>query len=133
MEAAAKALISQLKRPPDFGGEYGIAIADAAGNVVAEHDLDKSYTPGIHHENADGVHAAATTPDMGSTLDTQTYLEQREDGTARLVLKGNGDMPLGAGESDSAHINGRRAGNAFAANTVRRCGSGHRARDACLR
>lgn len=117
-EAAAKALISQFETAAsDFGGEYGIAIADAAGNVVAEHDFDKSYTPASTMKTLT-AYAAATTLDMGKTLDTQTYLEQREDGTARLVLKGNGDMLLGAGASDSEHINGRAGLGTLAANTA---------------
>ena len=117
-EAAAKALISQFETAAsDFGGEYGIAIADAAGNVVAEHDLDKSYTPASTMKTLT-AYAAATTLDMGKTLDTQTYLEQREDGTARLVLKGNGDMLLGAGASDSEHINGRAGLGTLAADTA---------------
>lgn len=116
---AAKALISQFETAAsDFGGEYAIAIADAAGNVVAEHDLDKSYTPASTMKTLT-AYAAATTLDMGKTLDTQTYLEQREDGTARLVLKGNGDMLLGAGASDSAHINGRAGLGTLAANTAK--------------
>jgi len=64
------------------------------------------------------AYAVATTLDMGETLDTQTYLEQREDGTSRLVLKGNGDMLLGAGASDSSHINGRAGLGTLAANTA---------------
>ena len=116
---AAKALISQFETAAsDFGGEYAIAIADAAGNVVAEHDLDKSYTPASTMKTLT-AYAAATTLDMGKTLDTQTYLEQREDGTARLVLKGNGDMLLGDGASDSAHINGRAGLGTLAANTAK--------------
>lgn len=53
---AAKALISQFETAAsDFGGEYAIAIADAAGNVVAEQNLDTPVYAGVHHENADGV------------------------------------------------------------------------------
>ena len=116
--AAAKALISQFETAAsDFGDEYAIAIADAAGNVVAEHALDKSYTPASTMKTLT-AYAVATTLDMGETLDTQTYLEQREDGTSRLVLKGNGDMLLGAGASDSSHINGRAGLGTLAANTA---------------
>lgn len=116
--AAAKALISQFEASAsDFGGEYAIAIADAAGNVVAEHALDKSYTPASTMKTLT-AYAVATTLDMGETLDTQTYMEQREDGTSRLVLKGNGDMLLGAGASDSSHINGRAGLGTLAANTA---------------
>lgn len=115
---AAKTLISQFETAAsDFGGEYAIAIADAAGNVIAEHALDKSYTPASTMKTLT-AYAAATTLDMGETLDTQTYLEQREDGTSRLVLKGNGDMLLGAGASDSSHINGRAGLGTLAASTA---------------
>lgn len=116
--AAAKALINQFETAAsDFGDEYAIAIADAAGNVVAEHALDKSYTPASTMKTLT-AYAVATTLDMGETLDTQTYLEQCEDGTSRLVLKGNGDMLLGAGASDSSHINGRAGLGTLAANTA---------------
>lgn len=116
--AAAKTLISQFETAAsDFGGEYAIAIADAVGNVIAEHALDKSYTPASTMKTLT-AYAAATTLDMGETLDTQTYLEQREDGTSRLVLKGNGDMLLGAGASDSSHINGRAGLGTLAASTA---------------
>lgn len=116
--AAAKTLISQFETAAsDFGGEYAIAIADAAGNVIAEHALDKSYTPASTMKTLTS-YAVATTLDMGETLDTQTYLEQREDGTSRLVLKGNGDMLLGAGASDSSHINGRAGLGTLAASTA---------------
>ena len=115
---AAKALISQFETAAsDFGGEYAIAIADAAGNVVAEQNLDTPYTPASTMKTLT-AYAAAATLDMGSTLETQTYLEQLEDGTSRLVLKGNGDMLLGVGESDSAHINGRAGLGTLAANTA---------------
>lgn len=64
------------------------------------------------------AYAAAVELDMGKTLDTQTYLEQSQDGTARLVLKGNGDMLLGAGASDSNHINGRAGLGTLAGRTA---------------
>ena len=115
---AAKALISQFETAAsDFGGEYAIAIADAAGNVVAEQNLDTPYTPASTMKTLT-AYAAAATLDMGSTLETQTYLEQREDGTSRLVLKGNGDMLLGAGASDANHINGRAGLGTLAGRTA---------------
>ena len=85
--------------------------------MVAEQNLDTPYTPASTMKTLT-AYAAAATLDMGSTLETQTYLEQREDGTSRLVLKGNGDMLLGVGESDSAHINGRAGLGTLAANTA---------------
>ena len=50
--------------------------------------------------------SAATTLDMGSTLDTKTYLIQGDDNRKTVVLQGEGDMLLSDGESDPSHING---------------------------
>ena len=62
---AAKALISQFETAAsDFGGEYAIAIADAAGNVVAEQNLDTPYTPASTMKTLT-AYAAAATLDMG--------------------------------------------------------------------
>ena len=59
--AAAKALISQFETAAsDFGGEYAIAIADAAGNVVAEQNLDTQYTPASTMKTLTAYAAAAT-------------------------------------------------------------------------
>ena len=116
--AAAKSLIDEFgKAASGFGGEYSIAIADASGTVVAEHDIDAARTPASTMKTLT-AYAAASKLDMGKTLDTETYLEQRQDGTARLVLKGNGDMLLGAGLSDSAHVNGRAGLGTLAADTA---------------
>ena len=101
--AAARALTDAFRASAaGFGGEFSIAIADASGNVVAENNIDVSRTPASTMKTLT-AYAAAVELDMGKTLDTQTYLEQSQDGTARLVLKGNGDMLLGVGESDSAN------------------------------
>ena len=95
--AAARALTDAFRASAaGFGGEFSIAIADASGNVVAENNIDVPRTPASTMKTLT-AYAAAVELDMGRTLDTQTYLEQSQDGTARLVLKGNGDMLLGAG------------------------------------
>ena len=55
---------------------------------------------------------------MASTLDTQVFLTQSDDGTNTLTLKGNGDMLLSAGDSDANHTNGRAGLNTLAKATV---------------
>ena len=100
-----------------FVVEFSIAIAVASGNVVAEIIIDVSRTPASTMKTLT-AYAAAVELDMGKTLDTQTYLEQSQDGTARLVLKGNGDMLLGAGASDANHINGRAGLGTLAGRTA---------------
>ena len=97
--------------------EAADVIADASGNVVAENNIDVPRTPASTMKTLT-AYAAAVELDMGKTLDTQTYLEQSQDGTARLVLKGNGDMLLGAGASDANHINGRAGLGTLAGRTA---------------
>lgn len=116
--AAARALTDAFRASAaGFGGEFSIAIADASGNVVAENNIDVPRTPASTMKTLT-AYAAAVELDMGKTLDTQTYLEQSQDGTARLVLKGNGDMLLRAGASDANHINGRAGLGTLAGRTA---------------
>ena len=116
--AAARALTDAFRASAaGFGGEFSIAIADASGNVVAENNIDVPRTPASTMKTLT-AYAAAVELDMGKTPDTQTYLEQSRDGTARLALKGNGDMLLGAGASDANHINGRAGLGTLAGRTA---------------
>ena len=93
---AARRLIDEFAATEGIGGDYSIAIADAKGEVVAESGIDETRVPASTMKTLT-AYAAATTLDMGSTLATQTYVEQKQDGTANLVLVGGGDMLLGAG------------------------------------
>ncbi len=102
----AQQLIDEFAATEGIGGSYSIAIADAEGEIVAESGIDEKRVPASTMKTLT-AYAAASTLDMGMTLATQTYLEQYQDGTASVVLKGNGDMLLGSGQSDSAHVNGR--------------------------
>lgn len=116
--SAADALIDAFSSAAEsFGGDYSIAIADASGKVVADRNIDTPRTPASTMKTLT-AYAAASGLDMGSTLDTQTYLEQVRDGSARLVLKGNGDMLLGAGLSDPNHVNGRAGLGTLAVDTA---------------
>ena len=116
--SAAESLIGAFSSAADgFGGDYSIAIADASGKVIAERNIDTPRTPASTMKTLT-AYAAASKLDMGSTLDTQTYLEQVQNGFAHLVLKGNGDMLLGAGLSDPDHVNGRAGLGTLAADTA---------------
>lgn len=115
---AARRLIDEFAATEGIGGDYSIAIADAKGEVVAESGIDETRVPASTMKTLT-AYAAATTLDMGSTLATQTYVEQKQDGTANLVLVGGGDMLLGAGNSDSAHVNGRAGLGTLASDTAR--------------
>ena len=116
--SAARALIDAFHTASSgFGGEYSIAIADASGNVVAERGIDEPHVPASTMKTLT-AYAAASELDMGGTLDTQVYLDQPQNGAARLVLVGNGDMLLGAGASDPNHVNGRAGLGTLAAETA---------------
>lgn len=85
--AAARALTDAFRASAaGFGGEFSIAIADASGNVAAENNIDVPRTPASTMKTLT-AYAAAVELDMGKTLDTQTYLEQSQDGTARWCSK----------------------------------------------
>ncbi|WP_137654520.1 D-alanyl-D-alanine carboxypeptidase/D-alanyl-D-alanine endopeptidase [Bifidobacterium moukalabense] len=115
---AAQRLIDEFAATEGIGGDYSIAIADAKGEVVAESGIDKARVPASTMKTLT-AYAAATTLDMGSTLATEVYMEQKQDGTANLVLVGNGDMLLGAGNSYTAHVNGRAGLGTLASDTAR--------------
>ncbi len=104
--SAAQRLIEEFVATEGIGDSYSIAIADAKGEIVAESGVDEKRVPASTMKTLT-AYAAASTLDMGKTLATEAYLEQYQDGTASVVLKGNGDMLLGSGQSDDTHVNGR--------------------------
>lgn len=101
--AKARELIETFERSEGVGSTFSAVIADANGTVVAGHDSEAEREPASTVKTLTAF-AAASTLDMGGTLDTEVYLN-RADST--IVLKGHGDMLLGAGESDPNHVNGR--------------------------
>ncbi|WP_055428162.1 D-alanyl-D-alanine carboxypeptidase/D-alanyl-D-alanine-endopeptidase [Bifidobacterium aesculapii] len=101
----AEELIRAFGEAQGVGGDYSVAIADAQGNIIAEHEASAPREPASTTKTLTAF-AAASTLDMGSTLDTVTSLVD-VGGTPTVVLKGGGDMLLGAGESDASHVNGR--------------------------
>ena len=115
--AAADALIDTFLGSEGVGSDVSIAIAGADGTVVAERNADIVREPASTLKTLTAV-AAATVLDLSDTLDTETYLIQQEGQTPTLVLKGNGDMLLGAGASDPDHVNGRAGLGTLAAQSA---------------
>lgn len=105
-QAAANALIDTLTGADGVGDDLSVAIADAEGTIVAERNIGTAREPASTLKTLTAL-AASATLDLSDTLDTETYLDQREGQTPTLILNGNGDMLLGAGASDPRHVNGR--------------------------
>ncbi|EFR51103.1 D-alanyl-D-alanine carboxypeptidase/D-alanyl-D-alanine-endopeptidase [Bifidobacterium bifidum NCIMB 41171] len=101
----AKTILDEFSASEGVGKSFSLAIADGKGNIVAEHDATIPRQPASTLKTLTAF-AAATTLDMGSTLDTKTYLIQGDDDRKTVVLQGEGDMLLSDGESDPSHING---------------------------
>lgn len=101
----AQQLVDALKST-DGIGDVAVSLTDGKGEAIVEYNADTAYEPASTLKTLTAL-AASTTLDMSATLDTQTYLIQHDDGLATLVLKGNGDMLLGSGDSDASHVNGR--------------------------
>nr|WP_236023545.1 D-alanyl-D-alanine carboxypeptidase [Bifidobacterium miconis] len=116
-KSAAAALIDAFGTTDGVGDSYSVIITDANGNPVAQRNADTPREPASTMKTLTAL-AAASTLDMGSTFETQTYLVQHDDGSASLVLKGNGDMLLGSGTSDPDHVNGRAGLATLAAHTA---------------
>ncbi|BDR55038.1 D-alanyl-D-alanine carboxypeptidase [Bombiscardovia apis] len=104
--AAAQELIDSLVSSPGVGSDVSVVVMGAKGSVAAEREQDTLRQPASTLKTLTAA-AAALSIDMGSSLQTSTYLIQSEDPTPQLVLKGHGDMLLGAGFNDLNHVNGR--------------------------
>ncbi|MBT1180660.1 D-alanyl-D-alanine carboxypeptidase [Bifidobacterium sp. CP2] len=118
--SAAQALIDALGTAEGVGSDYSAVIAATDGTIVAQHEADTPREPASTTKSLT-AYAAAATLDMGSTLDTTVHLTHT-DGTPVIVLKGHGDMLLGAGQSDPDHINGRAGLATLADRTVEALG-----------
>lgn len=115
--ASANALIDALLAGDGVGGDVSVIVTDADGTAVAEHNADIVREPASTLKTLTML-AAADTLDLSATLDTETYLIQQEGQQPTLVMKGNGDMLLGAGASDPDHVNGRAGLGTLAAQTA---------------
>ena len=93
---AASALVNELLSAQGVGNDTSVIIEDAQGTVAAEHESNTPREPASTLKTLTAL-AASSTLNMASTLDTQVFLTQSDDGTNTLTLKGNGDMLLSAG------------------------------------
>lgn len=117
---AANALIDAFAATPGVGGDFSVAIADANGQFVASRNPDTPREPASTMKTLTAL-AVSSTLDMGSTFHTSTMLEPvsgGKAGEATLTLNSDGDMLLGAGQSDPHHINGRAGLATLADQTV---------------
>ena len=114
---AASALVNELLSAQGVGNDTSVIIEAAQGTVAAEHESNTPREPASTLKTLTAL-AASSTLNMASTLDTQVFLTQSDDGTNTLTLKGNGDMLLSAGDSDANHTNGRAGLNTLAKATV---------------
>lgn len=105
-DAAEKVLQTFLENPA-LGPNAAAVIADENGKIIAAKNEDLALQPASTMKTLTAL-AASHILDMVSTLDTLVYASCDDSGSAaRLVLRGGGDMLLGAGQSDPNHVNGR--------------------------
>lgn len=109
--AAVQQIVDDYGATAGLGTTYSIVVLDADGTQIAGHDADVAREPASTTKTLT-AYAASATLDLNRTLDTQVFLRgsgsssSSADG-ATIVLKGNGDVLLGDGESDPTHTNGR--------------------------
>ncbi|WP_300765672.1 D-alanyl-D-alanine carboxypeptidase/D-alanyl-D-alanine-endopeptidase [uncultured Bifidobacterium sp.] len=117
---AVASAISTFGSASGLGDDYSVAVSQADGTIVGGHDADVARQPASTLKILTAL-AAASRLDMGSTLDTTTYLDSGESrsGTPTVILKGNGDMLLSSGDNDPEHINGRAGLRSLASLTAK--------------
>lgn len=116
-------LIDALIADPSISDNTSVVIMDANGSVIASHEANTPREPASTLKTLTAA-VASRTLDMGSTLDTQVFLQPKSaknseqssgsksgsksgSNLRKIVLRGNGDMLLGVGENDWSHVNGR--------------------------
>lgn len=102
----ASSLLNTLKSAEGVGSDVSAIIRDSSGTTVAQVNASTAREPASTLKTLT-AYAAASTLNMGSTLDTKVYLVQPVNGLPQLVLEGSGDMLLGTGQNDTSHVNGR--------------------------
>lgn len=117
---AARQLIDTFGKTSGVGDHYSVAIASADGTIVAQHEADTPREPASTMKTLTAL-AASSMLDMGSTLATDVYLADVDatDGNGTLILRGNGDMLLSAGDNDPDHVNGRAGLGTLAERTAK--------------
>ena len=91
---------------PGLGNAYSLVVRQADGRVLAQKNAEQVRQPASTMKTLTAA-AAASVLDMSSQLDTEAVLNSSSSSSARLTLRGHGDMLLGAGKDDPLHVNGR--------------------------
>ncbi|RBP97381.1 D-alanyl-D-alanine carboxypeptidase/D-alanyl-D-alanine-endopeptidase [Bifidobacterium aemilianum] len=120
-QSQAQQLVDQFAATDGLGEDWSLAIGDAQGHLLVEHEAQQLRQPASTMKTLTAL-AAASGLDMGSTLDTQTYLVQAPEGDPQLTLTGHGDMLLGRGDNDPKHVNGRAGLRSLAFDTAQALG-----------
>ncbi|WP_018143225.1 D-alanyl-D-alanine carboxypeptidase/D-alanyl-D-alanine endopeptidase [Alloscardovia criceti] len=107
-ENQAQALVDQLVSSVGDGNTVGVVVADTSGNTVAAHNASQKLEPASTLKTLTAF-AASVTFDAAETLNTTVQLSRNEAdaSTGTLTLVGGGDILLGTGTNDNAHVNGR--------------------------
>lgn len=122
----AQQIIDKFMSDPSISDNTSVIIMDAKGKVVASHEADTPREPASTLKTLTAA-VASRTLDMGSTLDTQVFLQPKSHknpkksssfDVRKIVLRGNGDMLLGVGENDWHHTNGRAGLTTLASRTA---------------
>lgn len=106
-----QAIAPLLELPADVS----VSVTNLDGSVIAEHSATVPREPASTTKTLTAL-AASQVLDLNATLQTQTLLSK--DNTT-LLLRGQGDMLLGRGQSDPSHINGRAGLQTLAEQTAK--------------
>lgn len=116
-QAVARQLVEEFTTSPGLGHDYSLVVHQADGRPVIEESAQVMRQPASTMKTLTAA-AAASELDMSSCLTTDVQLREVSGDHAVLVLKGHGDMLLGAGNNDPAHVNGRAGLSSLAAKTA---------------
>jgi D-alanyl-D-alanine carboxypeptidase/D-alanyl-D-alanine-endopeptidase (penicillin-binding protein 4) len=116
-----KKAISDFTGIKGLGTDYSLKILDPEKHVLAQAHPDTPREPASTTKTVTAL-AAAAVLDMNSTLDTRVFLMSTHGSgkkkTGTIVLRGQGDMLLGAGQNDPTHVDGRAGLATLAAQTA---------------
>ncbi|MFD0705455.1 D-alanyl-D-alanine carboxypeptidase/D-alanyl-D-alanine-endopeptidase [Alloscardovia venturai] len=104
----AQQLVDQTQSELVEGNTATIAIADSSGKIVAGKNVSEGFEPASTMKTLTAF-AASVTLDPQQTFDTVVKMDRADthSTSATLTLIGGGDILLGAGHSDTSHIDGR--------------------------
>lgn len=114
-----KAIIA-FQHTKGLGSDYSFEILDPTAHEVVGKNITTPREPASTTKTITAL-AAAAVLNMNGTLDTRVYLtgtSGRGARTGTLVLRGEGDMLLGAGKNDLSHVDGRAGLATLAAQTA---------------